>query len=382
MKRAFLFLVRALAFLVLVLLAAEGLLRIGMFFKDPVEAKTEQYQQAVYSRLYGQWLRQETSDPFLPPFLVYSNRDFGSGERLRKIFETTRLTSSRSWKSYDFIRGEGIGPYSIHSNALGFRGREHSREKPAGKKRVIVLGSYQAFGHGVEDEEAYPAQLERLLGSEYEVWNGGRHAASAIIGLARLRFEIFDYKPDALVLDYGFVDTLVLDDNFFPVALRFPDTKPYLLLRWLVRPLASLTARSLLWTQFRLGYAQRKRAEHSKNFEEVMGAMLDLAEQHKVPVILVRTFPTEPYLKEIFVRLAQGPVSFVDTAEVFSKHPPLPDEIGDWVEEIDPVARARFSFSAYRLNMLQLNARGNRVLAEALARETVRILDARKIRAK
>src|SRR6185436_19517966 len=49
-----------------------------------------------------------------------------------------------------------------HTNALGMRGGEVG-PKAAGETRVLALGDSFTYGHGVQDDEAYPAVLEREL---------------------------------------------------------------------------------------------------------------------------------------------------------------------------------------------------------------------------
>lgn len=54
-------------------------------------------------------------------------------------------------------------------NSLGLRGPE-VKEKDPSKFRVLVSGDSFSYGHGVKDDETYPAQLEALLAKE-----GARH---------------------------------------------------------------------------------------------------------------------------------------------------------------------------------------------------------------
>ena len=48
-------------------------------------------------------------------------------------------------------------------NAEGLRGEETTVEKPAGVRRVAVLGDSIAFGYWVADEDGFPRQLEAML---------------------------------------------------------------------------------------------------------------------------------------------------------------------------------------------------------------------------
>ena len=48
-------------------------------------------------------------------------------------------------------------------NAEGLRGAETTVEKPAGVRRVAVLGDSIAFGYWVAEGDGFPRQLEAML---------------------------------------------------------------------------------------------------------------------------------------------------------------------------------------------------------------------------
>ena len=55
-------------------------------------------------------------------------------------------------------------------NSLGLRSPEPSRKK---KTKVLIVGDSSVFGDGVPDQHTMSSQLERILGQEYNVQNGG-----------------------------------------------------------------------------------------------------------------------------------------------------------------------------------------------------------------
>jgi lysophospholipase L1-like esterase len=65
----------------------------------------------------------------------------------------------------------------VHTNALGLRDHEITREPAPGTLRVLALGDSQTFGNGLDLEETWPKQLERALptapGRRWEVINAG-----------------------------------------------------------------------------------------------------------------------------------------------------------------------------------------------------------------
>jgi hypothetical protein len=125
---------------VAVLLVAEGAVRVANFGLDGV-AYAWRYQ---YEKFLDSELVRSTDDPLLP---------YG----LRADVDT-------------YYNGG-----TFLTNAHGFRGPEVSVQKPEGVVRVIVLGSSYSLGQGVDQEDTYPAQLERLLNEnlpgQYEVLN-------------------------------------------------------------------------------------------------------------------------------------------------------------------------------------------------------------------
>ncbi len=66
-------------------------------------------------------------------------------------------------------------PWCIEAriNGLGLRGPEQQGEKPAGVRRVLMLGDSVTFGQGVYEEDTFARRLERSLGRGWEVLNAG-----------------------------------------------------------------------------------------------------------------------------------------------------------------------------------------------------------------
>lgn len=90
-------------------------------------------------------------------------------------------------------------------NSRGFRGPEIPLEKPPGRVRVFAAGDSMVYGLGVENDEAFPAVLERLDPS-LEVVNAGVPAYSGAEELVQLREEIAVLRPDVVVVAYFWND--------------------------------------------------------------------------------------------------------------------------------------------------------------------------------
>ncbi len=94
--------------------------------------------------------------------------------------------------------------HSVSINSLGVRGKQRDAVKPDGVFRILCFGGSNVYGSGVNDQEAWPAQLELFLQNQserpFEVWNMGAPAyvPSQMVALARESVKRFD--PDLLII--------------------------------------------------------------------------------------------------------------------------------------------------------------------------------------
>ena len=98
----------------------------------------------------------------------------------------------------------------LHTNSQGFRvsalGEEYSRTKPPGTFRILLLGPSFAYGWGVNFEDTFGVQLQRILeesqvasGHSIEVLNHGVPALPAANQLDWFRQVGKDYSPDLVI---------------------------------------------------------------------------------------------------------------------------------------------------------------------------------------
>jgi lysophospholipase L1-like esterase len=99
------------------------------------------------------------------------------------------------------------GKQYVRINSDGLRDREHSKEKPANRLRIAVIGDSYAEALQVPVESAFWAVMERRLqecqalgGREVEVINFGVSGYGTAQELITLRRHVWDYKPDIVVL--------------------------------------------------------------------------------------------------------------------------------------------------------------------------------------
>jgi len=105
-----------------------------------------------------------------------------------------------SWKT-----DPGAAQQASH-NALGFRGKETTREKPPGVFRIVTLGGSSVYGQSEsKDEAVWSARLEQILaerrpGARIEVINAGCPGYTSFEMLVQLEMRVVDLSPDLVVL--------------------------------------------------------------------------------------------------------------------------------------------------------------------------------------
>jgi hypothetical protein len=100
----------------------------------------------------------------------------------------------------------------IQINARGLRGPDYDYAKPAGTRRVLILGDSFAEGYYVDEPETARAVLERRLNAGscagWQVVNGGTIAYSTDQEYLFFREEGYRYQPDLVTLLFYHNDLL------------------------------------------------------------------------------------------------------------------------------------------------------------------------------
>jgi len=116
--------------------------------------------------------------------------------------------SQLGWKLAPSYRGVHRGrdrDSSVATNALGFRGPEWNPAHENSTLRILVLGDSCTFGLGVEEQETFPAQLERVLRRErYDasVFNAGVPGYDTMQEAMLLRRIAPVVEPQVVVVDW------------------------------------------------------------------------------------------------------------------------------------------------------------------------------------
>jgi hypothetical protein len=115
------------------------------------------------------------------------------------------LDPELGWVPAPSLRGIKLGPARIHTNAEGVRGRREIPREKGDATRIVAVGDSFTFGQCVNDDQSFPAQLERLLPGS-EVVNLGVMGYGHDQALQRLRVHGLAYEPDVVVLGFHRMD--------------------------------------------------------------------------------------------------------------------------------------------------------------------------------
>jgi lysophospholipase L1-like esterase len=99
-----------------------------------------------------------------------------------------------------------LGDNRVSLNSHGHRDDEMPVEKPAGERRILVLGDSVTFGWGVDQGQDYPARLEALLrqhtGAVWQVINAGVNGYNSEQEAIYFATEGIRFQPDIVLLVY------------------------------------------------------------------------------------------------------------------------------------------------------------------------------------
>ena len=102
--------------------------------------------------------------------------------------------------------GYWLGTNRVELNSHGLRDDEIPYNKPAGEKRILVLGDSVTFGWGVSQGETFSDRMEYLLnelpGERWQVINSGVNGYNTEQEATYLRIEGMRYSPDFVLLVY------------------------------------------------------------------------------------------------------------------------------------------------------------------------------------
>jgi len=136
-------------------------------------------------------------------FLYSNERPYyfrsGNASGLESVYD-----SQLGWRNIPNSTNSTFG-HPVAINAKGLRDRDYPWHKPAGVKRIVVLGDSYVWGYGVDQDAIFTEVLERSLGKhdpQWEVINTGVSGWGTDQEYLYLREEGFRFSPDIVVVAY------------------------------------------------------------------------------------------------------------------------------------------------------------------------------------
>jgi len=243
--------------------------------------------------------------------------------------------------------GYWLGTNRIELNSHGLRDDEIPYNKPAGEKRILVLGDSVTFGWGVSQGETFSDRMEYLLnelpGDRWQVINSGVNGYNTEQEATYLRIEGMRYSPDFVLLVYVSNDADPIADPNETTWRRYPSWPSSLpeamdRLRQLsfLFQVTTLFARMEQMDMDRAGVANENRVFSARNtsrltdqpnWQPSKAALLNIAQQCEkagIPFIVAlygvkmyRTFGTEFWegLQEAGVDIIDSSPAWIDVPE-------------------------------------------------------------------
>lgn len=114
----------------------------------------------------------------------------------------------------------------VRINGKGYRGREYPETKFKEIRKIAVFGDSITFGYGVEENDSYPAMLQKLLGNRCQVINRGVAGYGVDQEYLLFKRNLLMQKPDLVIV--GFSGGDIYDST---CSTRFGIPKPYFTLQ-------------------------------------------------------------------------------------------------------------------------------------------------------
>jgi hypothetical protein len=256
-----------------------------------------------------------------------------------------------------------LGNNRVSLNSNGHRGDEMPVRKPAGERRILVLGDSVAFGWGVNQGEDFPARLETLLrGQNNVVWrviNSGVNGYNSEQEAIFFATEGIAYEPDIVVLVYVDNDVEpVIDPK--PVTWRryptWPSSLPELLERGRSLSYLYQTTKLFQRIQEREMSASTPALSVTRDVRwpdslKALRTILDVCRSHGIPFLLATEASSDV---EFFLAMKQAEIDAISLGPAWERVP-----VGHhFVSRVDPHPSAWVHSEFAKLLLEELRKRG------------------------
>lgn len=112
-----------------------------------------------------------------------------------------------------------INNYNIKTNALGFRDKQYSIDKPQNTTRIVLLGTSYELGAGVNNEDVFESIAEERLNKQdtinkVEILNLSMGGYTAVQEMELMKTKVAKLKPD-VVMVFAHTDEIRRFTSFF-----------------------------------------------------------------------------------------------------------------------------------------------------------------------
>jgi hypothetical protein len=256
-----------------------------------------------------------------------------------------------------------LGNNRVSLNSNGHRGDEMPVRKPAGERRILILGDSVTFGWGVNQGEEFPARLETLLREQnnvvWRVINAGVNGYNSEQEAIFFATEGIAYEPDIVILVYVANDVEpVIDPK--PVTWRrsptWPSSLPELLERG--RSLSYLYQTTKLFQRMHQLELEASAPPLSVTRDvrwpdslKALRTILDVCGSHGIPFLLATEFSSDV---EFFIAMKDAGIDAISLGPAWGEV--LPGQRA--VSRVDPHPSARVHSEFAKLLLEELRKRG------------------------
>lgn len=178
--------------------------------------------------------------------------------------------------------------YTVKINSQGLRDYEYELKKPENSIRIAAVGDSITFGDGINLEDTYVKQLEKILNNhcnkKVEILNFGASGASIINELELIQRKVLLYKPDIIMLQ--------IDVNDAQVIHQIRDVDPFL--NGIILKLKNSNFEVSQWLKQKLEfykyYRYRKQLTQEDEYNNVirpLDAIKDICKENNIKLIVI-----------------------------------------------------------------------------------------------
>lgn len=253
-----------------------------------------------------------------------------------------------------------LGKNRVSLNSNGHRGDEMPVAKPAGERRILVLGDSATFGWGVDQGEDFPTRLKVLLRARnngvWQVINSGVNGYNSEQEALFFATEGIAFEPDIVVLIYNSNDVEPAIDPNSVTWRRYPtwpSSLPELLDR--ARSLSYLYQITRLFQRMhRLeiesasGPPSVTRDVGWPNSLRALRAISNLCRSHGIPFLLATNQNLDA---DFFSAMKEAGIDAISLEPAWEKVPPEHQHVSRF--DPHPSARVHIEFAKFLLEQIR-----------------------------